>query len=524
MKQSGFLLLTLSVVLTMVLGACAPAPATPAAPATEAAPVAEEQPAEAEQPAAPAAEAPPALDVVKWESPPSFGNVTINVVGDAGHNLKPYEFWKSDFEKAGINIQITEVPFEGVYEKEKTEFVAGTGAFDVVTFYPAYIGDFAGNGYLEPLDDYMKKDPAGVWDPNASDVLTPFWELYCKFGGKVYALPIDGDILMLMYRKDLIENPDEQAAFKEKYGKDLKAPETWDDWLQIGEFFTRKKGDTLAGQTLDRDFYGSAEFAKRGFSFAWFVNRWAAFGEPYFDEAMKPQVNSPNAVKALQNMVDSLKNAPPDVLGYGYDELRDAFIKSNVAMVVQWTDVPKKGADPTQSEIAGKIGVGRVPGWAVDGEVVHRAMMPVGRVVAVAADSKNKEAAYWVAKHVSYDRSLEDVSTSLTGLDPYRTTHFSNPQAYTMFPTQDEAQAYLKGVEAAMADGYPEIFIPGAAQYEDSLDLHVNKALAGQETPQQALDAVAVEWEQITDRLGRDQQVDLWNKALEAYRTLGLVK
>jgi len=132
-----------------------------------------------------AAEAPPPLDVVKWDDPPKFPDVTINLVGDAGHNLKPYEFWKSEFQKAGINIQIIEVPFSGVYEKEKTEFIAGTGAFDVVTFYPAYIGDFAGNGYLEPLDNYMQKSPASVWDPNPSDVLAPFWELYCKFGGKV---------------------------------------------------------------------------------------------------------------------------------------------------------------------------------------------------------------------------------------------------------------------------------------------------------------------------------------------------
>ena len=304
--------------------------------------------------AAVVAQAPPPLSVIKWDYPPRFKNVTINVVGDAGHNLKPYEFWKGDFEKAGITIKIIEVPFEGVYEKEKTEFVAGTGAFDVVTFYPAYIGDFAGNGYLEPLDNYLKKTPAAVWDPNPEDVLGPFWELYCKFGGKVYALPIDGDVLMLQYRKDLIENAQEKAAFKAKYGKELKAPETWQDWLDIGKFFTRKKGEKLAGQVLERDFYGSAEFAKRGFSFAWFLNRWAPFGDPYFDKDMKPQINSANAVKALQNMVDSLKNSPPDVLGYGYDELRDAFIKGSVAMVVQWTDVPKKGDDPSQSAIAGE--------------------------------------------------------------------------------------------------------------------------------------------------------------------------
>ncbi len=471
-----------------------------------------------------AAEAPPALDVVKWDYPEKFSNVTINLVGDAGHNLRPYEFWKSEFTKAGISIQIIEVPFEGVYEKEKTEFIAGTGAFDVVTFYPAYIGDFAGNGYLEPLDKYMQKSPSSVWDPNPSDVLAPFWELYCKFGGKVYALPIDGDVHMLMYRKDLFNHPDEKAAFKAKYGKDLMPPETWDDWLQAGEFFTRKKGEKLAGKVLDRNFYGSAEFAKRGFSFAWFVDRWAAFGEPYFDENMKPMVNTPNAVKALENFVASLDNAPPDVRAYGYDELRDAFIKGTVAMVVQWTDVPKKGADPSQSAIVGKIGVGRVPGWKIGGKVVHRSLMPVGRVVAVAADSKNKEAAYWVCKHVSYNRSLENVSTALTGLDPYRKIHFNNPQAYAMFASKADAQEYLKGVEAAMADGYPEIFIPGAAQYADSLDLHVNKALAGQETPKEALDAVAKEWDTITRKLNRDKQMALWRKALDAYRALGLVK
>ena len=67
----------------------------------------------------------------------------------------------------------------------------------------------------------------------------------------------------------------------------------------------------------------------------------------------------------MQNFVDSLDNAPPDVRAYGYDELRDAFLKGTVAMVVQWTDVPKKGADPNQSEIVGKIGVGRVPGWEI---------------------------------------------------------------------------------------------------------------------------------------------------------------
>ena len=45
-------------------------------------------------------------------------------------------------------------------------------------------------------------------------------------------------------------HPAEKAAFKAKYGKDLMPPETWNDWLQIGEFFTRKKGEKLAGKEI----------------------------------------------------------------------------------------------------------------------------------------------------------------------------------------------------------------------------------------------------------------------------------
>ncbi len=57
------------------------------------------------------AQAPSRLDIVKWEFPQVLARLTINLVGDNGHNLRPYEFWKSDFEQVGLTIAITEVPF-----------------------------------------------------------------------------------------------------------------------------------------------------------------------------------------------------------------------------------------------------------------------------------------------------------------------------------------------------------------------------------------------------------------------------
>ena len=47
-----------------------------------------------------------------------------------------------------------------------------------------------------------------------------------------------------------------------------------------------------------------------------------------------------------------------------------------------------------------------------------------------------------------------------------------------------------------------------------SLAAGVSKALAGQETPQKALDGVAAEWRQIVDRIGKDKVRDAYKNVV----------
>ncbi len=449
---------------------------------------------------------------------PNFQGQTVTVMGDGGHNMNVFGFWTPEWKKAGIKLKVVEVPFADVYSKEKAEFISGGKSLDLVVFYPAYIGDFASNGYLLPLDSYIKKS-----DPHLSDVITAFRKLYLGWAGKTYALPEDGDVHIFIYRKDILNNPAEQKAFKAKYNRKLAAPKTWAEYLQVGQFFTRKAGQKLAGKTLKRPFYGCAEYGQRGFSFAWFVDRWASSGQVYFDRNMKPQINSPQAVAALKNMVAAVKTcSPPDVLNFGYDQLRDSLLKNQTFMVVQWSDVPKKGADPTQSQVSGKLGYGLLPGTIVNGKLITRSMMPVGRVLAIPKTSKHADAAYFMAKYISDDVSRFNVSTPLTGLDPYRYSHLK-PQYYKEFKPAD-AKAYLATVKGALEHGFPEIYIPGAAQYEDALDLAVNKAISGQDDPAKALNDAAKAWDDITNKLDRKRQTELWRAALQQYKSIGLIK
>ena len=444
-------------------------------------------------------------------------SVKVVVFGDQGHNLVPLEWIKDEASKKGIEIEIVGVPFTAVYEKLKTEFVGGTGAYDLVIFYPIYLGEFADFGYLRPLDDYIKE-----LDPHLEDVIPAYRELYLKYGGHVYALPYDGDILNLYYRRDLFENEEEKANFKKKYGYDLKPPETWKELRDVAEFFTRKKGEKLAGKILDHDFYGYAFYGARGFCYAWWNNRFASYGGVYFDRDMNPMINSEAGVKALEDMIDIMKFCPPDVLSYGYEELKDAFLLDRVAMVVQWPCVWKKGQDPKQSKIVGKIGVAHVPGVKKpDGTIYYRAAAPVGRVLGIPTTAKHPKEAYWIAWMLSYKLSTECVSTSKTGLDPYRYSHVNHPEAFSEFAPAEEAKRYLDAVMQNLEHAFPDLNIPGAGEYLDALDLYITSALAGKMSPKEALDKAAERWNEITDMLDRERQKKIYNNMIENWKKLG---
>lgn len=60
----------------------------------------------------------------------------------------------------------------------------------------------------------------------------------------------------------------------------------------------------------------------------------------------------------------------------------------------------------------------------------------------------------------------------------------------------------------------PYLRIPGTADYIESLDIHLSEALSGQVSAQEALNRTAQDWERITNRLGRQNQLQLYREAV----------
>jgi len=64
---------------------------------------------------------------------------------------------------------------------------------------------------------------------------------------------------------------------------------------------------------------------------------------------------------------------------------------------------------------------------------------------------------------------------------------------------------------------FPDISLRGANEYLDVLNLNLQAAVAGQISAKEALDRVAIAWQEITDRLGRGRQIEAWQQEIKRY-------
>jgi multiple sugar transport system substrate-binding protein len=460
------------------------------------------------------------LDLVAATKPADkqYDGVEVSVVVDSIQSGYPWFWLAPAIEKAyNIKIKVIATPFETFYQAIQNDIVSGTGAYDILSYPPRFLGDLASAGNIVDLTDYASK-----WDPEMDDVY-PVYQLYTKFDDKLFALPIDGDRLELYYRKDLFSNADEQAAFEAEYGYALAPPETWDQYLDVAKFFKRDAGDKLAGETLTDAFAGIAEITKLPDNFDWFLNRFASYGGIYFDDQMHPQLDTEAGRAALQNFVDSVKYGPSDILNFEYVESFDAFVQGQVAMCIQWTDVAKIAEDANTSKIVGKTGYAQVPGVEQpDGSVLHRSTLAYNRVNSISKLAEDPEAAYRVMQFMNQPEvSLLYVTEPSAGMDPYRKSHYADPSKWVQ--QWPELPAYIENNKQSLTNGYPELTMPGANRYNEELGTHIAQALAGQESVEEALKNASDQWESITDELGREAQVAHWLAQLKGWKEVGLI-
>mgnify|MGYP005846387833 CR=1 FL=1 len=458
-----------------------------------------------------------------------FAGQTVVVVTQTGRSIGgPVEDHAPEWEAlTGGRVELQQFAFGELFEKMITAFETGSIDYDVLIFPADWAGDFMAPGYLEsiPQDILDKID----WE----DVIPLYRERIVSWGDTVYALPYDGDAHMMYYRKDLVDNPEYGAEFEAQYGYPLGEPTTWSQYRDIAEFFNGREVET-AGEVAP--IYGVLEAQRRNAQSYWvYLSRAAGYGKipgnPCFFfscEDMTPQVNNPGWVQALEDYVDIAQFGPPEMINYDVADTRIHFPAGMSVLNIDWGDVGPISIDPTRSVVQGDVGFGVLPGgdryWDYEqGVWVEEANTAPfiafgGWIIGVAAGSDVKEAALDFAAFMAAPEMVKMLAvTPDTGINPARFSQFEDLQLWIDAGFDEEsAEDYLDAVLNTInhPNATLDLRIVGSAEYLQTLDVEISRAVAGEISAQEALDNVANAWNEITDRLGRESQLAQYRAAV----------
>ncbi len=163
------------------------------------------------------------------------GAETISILMEGVPDTQYVESLVSQFEEeTGHDVDLEIVNYAEMHTKLVPQLVAREGSYSaiVVDFY--WVGEFAKADWMMPLDEFIERDgfDTSVYVPAMMDLVG-------EVDGATYMLPFYNYAMGLLYRTDLLEDEANKAAFQEKYGMELKKPETWEEYLKQVEFFTK---------------------------------------------------------------------------------------------------------------------------------------------------------------------------------------------------------------------------------------------------------------------------------------------
>jgi len=413
-------------------------------------------------------------------------------------------------EATGINIEFETTSWDQMYDKAIKDMEAASGIYDFVYIEQDAIYSYLSRDFLVDLTKLLTENP-GLKSPSFDPANFTTFVDYFKGpeNGDLYGVPMEAFIKVFLYRKDLFEDPAIQAAFKEKYGYDLKPGESFKAWRDSAEFFTEY------GKENDLQLWGTAVQAASGHPASWYeyvesvaplfgVYNWGINAADNYGASVEHggTMNSPQAVEALQFYLDNLKFAPPEATASTWDEVASSFAAGRVAQgLVYGENATWIATNPEKSEVVGKVGVMLPP--TAEG-VLDAAAKKEGYIgyydggaFGVPHSSKNKEAALLFLEYIAQPEVQPD--WAVAGGRVVLASTYDDPKVQQIDGEADNYFTLMKD-EGRLFAGAPPY--PFHNQVREAVAPVLYEAIIGNLGAQEALDKMAANAEAELTRLG----------------------
>lgn len=356
-------------------------------------------------------------------------------------------------EETGVEVVIDSIPYSGMFDKISTVNRAGAGTYDVVALDGLWLAAFQ-NGLL-PLD--------GIVTDEMKDDFLPTLLEGGTLDGTLYGMPMWINTKVLIYRRDLFEDEENKANFKAEFGYELSVPTTWEEYIDVAEFFTND------------EMYGAAVFgsASGDAVCSWLDHVAQAGAYPLIlDENNNVLVTEEPYIEALQFLVDlnNSDSVPAETLAMASTEVQELFRSGKLAMQLNWShQYPSvyesmPGQVGVAPMIAGAEGIGATTGpW-------YQAIMKNSENIEIA-----KEYLLFMFEH-----NAEYMQSSLRIAG--RTSVY---EEYSSEPGNEHLSAVLTTLNAEQSQNRPATVY--WARIEEILIRALQNALSNNMTPEESL-------------------------------------
>lgn len=390
---------------------------------------------------------------------------TINVlVWDDAHT-KAVASLIPEFEKTtGIKVNFIALPTRSVLEKAAIGISLDRTDYDLVAvdepFVPQF-GDLLLSYNLWPEGKVFKK--LNLNEITEGAVKAAYW------GGVARGLPVNGNVYVFIYRKDLVDDPKNKDEFKKKYGYDLRPPDNFNQLRDFVEFFTNPP-----------KMYGFGPFTIKAEGVTCeAVFMFSSFGTDILKvsgDRVSLVLNKEKAVKAMNFYKELLKYAPPGKLSFGHSERIQAFNTGQIAIMFQWPAMIPNHVDPKQSLVADKIGF-IVPPAGPERRVAVTGCWILG----IPKATKNKQAAaefaYWWASKENAKKLVD------AGMNPVRKDVLGDPEIQAKKPWFAlNLESFKYGISRPRFKAY--------ARISEIIQVYWTKGISGEMTSEAAIDAM----------------------------------
>ncbi len=355
------------------------------------------------------------------------------------------------------------------------------------------------------------------WDT----LFVPFQTSLVQWGNSVVAVPVAGDGLVCVYRADRFREPLAAKAFRDKLGKDLVPPRTWEDIAEIAGVFQQPGRPSLAPLPADR----SAALAQ-------FFHLAACYDRPPSATGTKDGGGAARALSFLIDLdggkVEPRSNAPAFAAAYSWfaatapyrpaaagDPLAAIGTGTAVVALLTLREVAGLPRDPKTGAVSDAFGIAPLPGTrtffdsegAVQQAAGGRNAIPYfgagGAFAIVFKKSANAGAAWdFLADLCGPEGSASTMSESGIGAGPTRESHLAAQTGDALWQRYAFESARTKDLGAAMgayadtgvANPALPLRTPDAAEVFAILEAQLRRAAGGQATGPDAAKAAIRDW------------------------------